>query len=301
MKMLGYNSQEARYLNLEKRYMIPYFSYSQLNTFITCPLSFQLTYLSGKFTPTDNKYTLLGSALHDVFELQGKQLIAGGELTKGQAIKRFNQQFIKVGKEKPQHFADKDDFIKMYQKGITAIENYYEIYGDVKPLFVEKKFFGKVAEGLPPAKSYIDRIDGDDPQDASTWILSDYKTGSSPKDKSYLREDFQLALYCAQVFAQYGAYPKAVQFVHPVPQKTQTAVHQGNGVYKFKNQREPVVEFSVSDTIIRIRETIADIVEAYEKGEFQEKPHAFTCKSCFFYQNGLCQPFDEQQQGWANI
>lgn len=300
--MLGFDANEARYMDLDKRYFIPYFSYSQLNTFITCPESFRQTYLTGKFESRGNKYTELGGLLHDLFERQGKQLIAEGEpFTKGQAIKQFNKDFLKIGKEKKEYFTDKEDFIKMYQKGITAIENYYEIYSDVTPLFVEKKFLGKVADGLPPAKSFIDRIDGSDPSDASTWILTDYKTGSSPKSKDYLREDFQLGLYVAQVFAQYGAYPKAVQFVHPVPQKTQTAIHQGNGVYRFKNQRKPVVEFSVADTIIKIRNTIADIVEAKEKGEFPLKPDSWGCKMCFFYQDGTCKPFDEQQEGWASI
>lgn len=298
--MLGIDN--PRYIDLDKRYFIPYFSYSQLNTFLSCPEDFRLTYLSGEFKPLGNKYTELGSVLHDIFELQGKQLIAEGDpLTKGQAIKKFNIDFMKVGKEHSSYFDNKEDFIKMYQKGITAIENYYEIYSDSTPLFVEKKFLGKIAEGLPPAKSYIDRIDGTDPSDASTWVLTDYKTGSSPKSKDYLRKDFQLGLYVAQVYSQYGAYPKAVQFVHPVPQKTQTAIHQGDGVYKFQNQRKPVVEFSISDTILKIRETIADIIEAKETGNWTLKPESFKCSMCFHYKNGTCQPFNEQQQGWAKI
>jgi len=300
--MFGFDSNEARFIDLEKRYHIPYFSYSQLNTFITCPESYRQTYMTGRFDPKGNKYTELGSVLHDLFERQGKQLIAEGDpFTKGQAIKQFNKDFMKIGKEKNSYFKDKEDFIKMYQKGITAIENYYEMYSDEKPLFVEKKFLGKVADGLPPAKSFIDRIDGEDANDASTWIITDYKTGSSPKSKGYLKSDFQMGLYVAQVFAQYGAYPKAVQFVHPVPQKTQTAIHQGDGVYKFKNQRTPVVEFSVSDTIILIRNTIADIIEAVQGNNFPLKPDSFGCGMCFHFQAGTCKPFDKAQQGWANI
>jgi RecB family exonuclease len=292
---------DARYMNLDKRYFIPYFSYSQLNTFLTCPESFKKTYLSGKFESRGNKYTALGGVLHEIFEKQGKQLIAEGEpFTKGQAYKQFNKEFLKVKDEHIEYFDDKEDFIKMYKKGIQAIDNYYEVYSETAPLFVEKKFYGKIAEGLPDAKSYIDRIDGD-PSDASTWILSDYKTGGSPKSKDYLRTDFQLGLYVAQVFAEHGAYPKAVQFFHPVPNKFQTAIHQGDGVYKFKGQRAPVVEFSVSDTIIQIRNTIADIVEAYENDSFTLKPDSFGCKMCFHYQEGTCKPFDKQQEGWASI
>jgi CRISPR/Cas system-associated exonuclease Cas4 (RecB family) len=288
-------------MKLAEKYHIPYFSYSQLNTFLTCPESYKLTYLAGKFKSRGNKYTELGSVLHDIFELQGKQLIAeGAPLTKGKAYKKFNKDFMRVKDEHIEYFTDKEDFIKMYKKGITALDNYYELYGDSVPLYVEKKFLGKVAEGLPPAKSFVDRIDGK-ADDASTWIISDYKTGGSPKSKDYLRKDFQMGLYVAQVFAETGKYPKAVQFVHPVPNKLQTAIHQGEGVYKFKGQRDPVVTFSVADTIVLIRETLAKIVLAKENDNFPKVPDSWNCKMCFHYIEGTCKPFDKQQQGWSNI
>jgi CRISPR/Cas system-associated exonuclease Cas4 (RecB family) len=283
-------------MSLAKLYPIPYISYSQINTYMSCPYQFYLTYMTGKFTPSANKYTELGSLLHEIFENQGRQLISNAEkpYTKEQAIKLFNNKYFKIDKA---HFADKDDWLKMYQKGIEAIENYYSVYSDDSPLFVEKKFHGEIAEGLPPAKSFIDRIDGDE-NDPSTWIVTDYKTGSSPKSKEYLRTDIQLGFYASQIFAQYGAYPKAVQFFHPVPNKFQTAIHQGDGVYKFKNQRSPVVEFSVADTIMTIREVVRKIV--LEKN-FKKVPDSFGCKLCSHYQNGTCKPFTKQQEGWASI
>lgn len=298
--MIGIDN--PRFIDLDKKYFIPYFSYSQLNSYRNCPQTFKKTYLGDRFKSNGNKYTKLGNVLHDIFERQGKQLIAEGEpFTKGQAYKQFNKEFIKVKNEHLEYFDDKDDFIKMYQKGIVAIDNFYEVYKDAKPLFVEKKFLAKIAEGLPMAKSFIDRIDGDDPEDASTWIISDYKTGGAPKAKAYLREDFQMGLYVAQVYAQYGKYPKAVQFVHPVPNKTQTALHQGDGVYKFQGQREPVVEFSIAETITLVRNTIADIIDAKEKDHFPLVPDKWGCKFCWFFQDGSCKPFEGQQGGWHAI
>lgn len=297
--MLG--AENPRYADLDKRYFIPYFSYSQLSTFMKCPHEFELTYLSGEFKMNGNKYTKLGNVLHDIFEAQGKQLISEGEpLTEGQAIKRFNKDFMKVLHEHKEYFEDKEDFKKMYKKGVEAIRNYYGMFSDSAPLYVEKQFKERIAEGLPPAKSFVDRIDGD-PNDVSTWVITDYKTGSSPKSKAYLREDIQMGLYCAQIFAQYGEYPKAVQFVHPVPNKVQTAVHQGDGVYRFQGQREPVVTFSVADTIMIVRETLADIIEAKDEGNFPKKPESFKCGFCWHFQSGACKPWDKQQQGWNNV
>jgi CRISPR/Cas system-associated exonuclease Cas4 (RecB family) len=279
------------------KYFLPYFSYSQLNTFIDCPHAFFLTYLSEERKRHSNKYTELGSLLHEIFELQGKQLIIESmPLTKGKANRMYNQGFLDINRKL---FTDKEDFIKMYQKGITAIDNYYELFADRKPLFVEKKFQGAIAEGLPPAKSFVDRIEGD-PEDASTWIISDYKTGSSAKSKDYLRTDLQMGLYASQVFATYGKYPKAVQFVHPVPNKIQTALHIGEGVYRFQGQREPVVEFSVSETITKVREVIIEIMKCHESGEFKKVPRSWDCKNCFHNIEGTCQPF-LQNSGWEAV
>jgi RecB family exonuclease len=282
--------------NLDELYQIPYISYSQLNTYLTCPHSYYLTYMSGKFEFNSNKYTELGSLLHDIYERQGKQLLSDPDepLTEHEALRIFNDKFFKIDKV---HFDDKEDWLKMYRKGVEAIKNYYATYNHDTPLFVERKFMGKLADGLPQAKSFVDRIDGK-PDDPSTWIITDYKTGSSPKTKSYLRDDIQLGFYASQVFALYGEYPQAVQFYHPVPNKFQTAVHQGDGVYRFTNQREPVVEFSVADTIQKIRETVYQIVT---DEEFKKAPDKWKCGFCWHYQSGRCKPFSKEQEGWANL
>ncbi|AYP68746.1 double-strand break repair protein [Bacillus phage vB_BpsS-36] len=299
MTYFGIDNNKLELMRLDKiaqKYPIPYISYSQLNTFLQCKESWRLTYRAEKFQRLGNKYTELGSVLHDIFEAQGKALIFDSEkpFTIEQAFKQYNQAFMKIDKA---HFTDKEDWVKMYQKGVTAIESYYSVYAEVSPLYVEKQHKVKIGEGIPEVKGFIDRIDGD-PDDPSTWIVTDYKTGSSPKDKKYLRKDFQLGLYASQIFAVHGVYPKAVQFFHPVPNKLQTAVHQGDGVYKFQGQRAPVVEFSVADTIITVRETVQEIIKTIEEEGFKKEPESFKCKMCFHYQAGTCKPFDKVQEGW---
>lgn len=282
--------------NLVELYGIPYISYSQLNTYMTCPHSYYLTYKVGKYQFLGNKYTELGSVLHDIFERQGKQLIVAPEkpYEKAQAIVDFNKKFFAIERH---HFDDKEDFKKLYKKGISAIEGYFDKYSEETPLFVERKFMGLIGDGLPQAKSFVDRIDGD-ANDPSTWIITDYKTGSSPKTKSYLKDDIQLGFYASQVFALTGHYPKVVQFYHPVPDKFQTAVHQGDGRYRFLNQREPVVEFTVADTIEKIREIVYRIVT---DTEFHKEVDPWSCKMCFHYQSGACKPFAKGSEGWGSV
>lgn len=294
---MSYTNKEL--VDLAREYPLPYLSYSQITSYRKCPWTYKLTYLSGDFKSTGNKFTKLGNVFHDIAEWQGRQNISENPLELEALIKSFNVNFTNVLKEHKDYFESKDDFIKLYKKGIQAIKNYYSVYHDETPLFVEKNYKGKVAEGLPPIKSFIDRIDGDK-DDPSSWIITDYKTGSQPKAKAYLKDDLQLGLYAAQVYATTGYFPKAVQFYHPVPDKFQTAIHQGDGHYKFTGQRDPVVEFSVSDIIIEVRETVADIVMDIKNDSFKRVVEKWSCKNCFHNISGDCKPF-EKAEGWDLI
>lgn len=288
---------EVKRMNkIAELYPLPRTSYSQLKSFLDCKYTFYMTYIEKNYDNA-NKYTQLGSLLHDIFERQGKQLLAENPFTQEAAMADFNKRYFADKEVEKRHFKDKEDYVAMYQKGVKAIVNYYAGYGDFTPLYLEKKFLDTIGDGIPPMTSYVDRIDGeaDKPE---TWIITDYKSGGSPKSKDYLRKDFQLALYAAQVFKQYGKYPKALQFYHPVPDKFQTAIHKGEGVYEFTGQRAPVVTFSVADTIIQVRQIIADIVETVKTGNWTKTVDSWNCKMCFHYEK--CQPFGGLG-GWANV
>lgn len=291
---------DANKLELDRAkelYPLPRSSYSQLSSFLSCPHTFYLSYMTGNFKRNGNKYTELGSLLHDLFERQGKQLISNPEkpFTLEEAFKIYNKKFQLIDKK---HFDDKQDFIKLYQKGSEALRNYFEVYEDNVPLFVEKQFVTEIGEGIPPIKGFVDRIDGD-ANDVETWVLTDYKTGSQPKSKEYLRNDFQLGIYVAQIYALYGKFPKAVEFYHPVPDKTQTAVHLGEGVYEFLGQRAPVVQFSLQETILDVQAVVLEIAKCVESGKWIKKIDGFGCKNCFHFDE--CKPFNKVQQGWANV
>ncbi|AGY46844.1 PD-(D/E)XK nuclease [Bacillus phage Blastoid] len=270
-------------------------SYSQLNTFMSCPHEFYLTYIAGQRSE-GNKYTVAGSNLHEIFEAHSRAQQNGKELTRKDLLTMYNKAFKQYDKKM---FNDKEDLLKMYEKGVSAIDHFLDTYShEEAPCFIEREFIADIGEGIPLMKSFVDRIDGDK-DDPSTWIVTDYKTGSNPKSKKYLSDDLQLGLYIAQIHSEFGAYPKAVQFYHPVIDKFQTAIHKGDGVYRFTNQRDPVVELSVSDILVRTRLVVDEIVKAVETNNFPKKIDAFKCKFCFKYQDGSCKPFE--QTGWGAL
>lgn len=284
---------------LRERYLRNHYSYSAITSAGDCLHSWYRTYILGE--RVGNKFTSMGSVFHDVAEAQGKKL-KFGKLDEPDLISYpdswfyndFNKQYFNPEKVPHKYFADKDDYIAMYDKGITALTNYLETYRDKPPLFVELKFETYLAEDLPKILGYIDRIDGEQ-GNPSEWIVTDYKTGSNPKSKDFLRTDTQLATYALSIKKLYGEFPRVVQYYHPVPDKFQIAVHQGDGLYTYTNQRNPVVSFSAYDAVERHREVLELIVEAIESNTFGKTVEYKQCGFCFHKER--CKPFDKAE-GW---
>ncbi|PGF00849.1 RecB family exonuclease [Bacillus toyonensis] len=279
------------------KYPLPYYSYSQLSSFLDCPQTWYQTYVLKN--RSGNKYTSLGSAIHTVAEFQGKDL-QKSPYTKdyGHYLKMFNQIYFDNEKVPKRYFTSKDDYVAMYKQGITAIENYLAEYANSKPLFVEKKFKQVLIEGTPPALGFIDRIDGeiDSPW---TWVITDYKSGKNPKSKQFLNDDFQLAIYAQAILIETEFYPAFLRYYHPVIDKFQTAVHLGDGLYEYdyKRQRAPKARFSVPEMMTKVKNTVEAISLAYANNDFPKQTDRFKCKSCFH--KDTCKPFEGG--GWSSL
>lgn len=278
-------------------YPLSYYSYSQLSSFLDCPQTWYQTYVLKN--RSGNRFTALGSQLHTVFELQGKFLLNGESYEDGKHLKMFNQLYFDNEKVPKKYFDSKEQYIEMYKKGITAIENYLSEYHSSKPLFVEKKFKQVLIEGTPPCLGFIDRIDGelDKPWE---WVVTDYKSGSNPKSKQFLNEDFQLAIYAQALYEETGFYPAFLRYFHPVPNKFQTAIHLGDGLYEYdyKGQRSPKARFFVPGKMHRVKEVVEAISDAYSTGIFPKWTDRFKCGNCFHKET--CKPFGDGT-GWNSL
>ncbi|RAT01405.1 hypothetical protein A6E27_23010 [Bacillus cereus] len=280
------------------KYPLPYYSYSQLSSFLDCPQTWYQTYVLKN--RSGNRFTSLGSQLHTVFEIQGNFLIHNESHENGKHIKMFNQLYFDNEKVPKNYFDSKEQYIEMYKQGVTAIENYLAEYANSKPLFVEKKFKQVLIEGTPPALGYIDRIDGDIDKPWE-WVVTDYKSGKNPKSKQFLNEDFQLAMYAQAIFEEYDYYPAFLRYYHPVVNKFQTAVlidDDGLYEYDYKGQRSPKARFFVSEKMAQVKETVEAISIAYKHNNFAKKIDRFGCRNCFHYET--CKPFGDGT-GWDSL
>lgn len=278
-------------------YPLSYISYSQLSSFIDCPYTWYSTYILKQ--RSGNKYTALGSVLHSVFEFQGKDLQKDKHHEAGYYLKMYNQLFFDEEKVPKKYFGSKEEYIEFYRKGVTAIESYLAEYRDSKPLFIEKKFKSVLIDNTPECLGFIDRIDGD-PDRPWEFVVTDYKSGSNPKSKQFLNDDFQLAIYAQFIYNQYGHYPAFLRYAHPVPNKFQTAIHLGDGLYEYdyKGQRSPKARFFVSEKMAQVKETVEAISLAYKHNNFAKKIDKFGCRNCFHRET--CKPFGDGT-GWGAV
>ncbi|WP_284690705.1 PD-(D/E)XK nuclease family protein, partial [Bacillus subtilis] len=115
------------------------------------------------------------------------------------------------------------------------------------------------------------------------WVVTDYKSGSNPKSKAFLNEDFQLAIYAQAIYEEYDFYPAFLRYYHPVIAKFQTAIHLGDGLYEYdyKGQRSPKARFFVPEKMAQVKETVEAISLAYKHNNFAKKADHFGCKNCF--------------------
>ncbi|RXF11098.1 PD-(D/E)XK nuclease family protein [Enterococcus faecalis] len=272
-------------------YPKPYFSYSQIKSYLTCPQAFYQSYIKGIRDP-GNKYSAAGNVFHTVAEKF--------PVPKRSDLPAIKKLFVTEFKKIPvEYFEDSYERQEFFDKGIRMIQNYIRVYGDAdEPLFVERKMHARVIDDLPPALSYIDRIDGD-LDDPSTYIITDYKTSNNAWAKSKLKDEFQLGLYALQAKAVFGEWPAVVQYYFPAPDKFVIAIHQGDGIYRYQNQRAPVLEINPADVAYTIRQAIADI----SAGKFEDTTgDSYFCRTwCWHHKNGLTEGPVIKQEGWGSV
>ncbi|MDH7476465.1 MAG: UvrD-helicase domain-containing protein [Microgenomates group bacterium] len=166
------------------------FSYSQLETFLACPLQYKYLYIL-KIPTSPSAATSFGTTIHN-------------------ALKKFYQWFLKEGrrrtkKEKlnqllnffddswiPLGYASVDHQKRMKIEGKTMLTNFFKKFhhDEVQIIGLEKPFRLKIDRDIF-ISGYIDRIDL--LKDKIIEII-DYKTGRMPSKKE-LEQSLQLSIY----------------------------------------------------------------------------------------------------------
>jgi DNA helicase-2/ATP-dependent DNA helicase PcrA len=167
------------------RQPITYLSYSQLDTFMTCPLQYRYRYILRIPVPPSAALSF-GDTMHKTIRAFYELAMHGDRPTKQDLLRLLDDHWSHVG------YGDKKYEEKMKRHGRELLEGFY-IKGynpQVIPTSLEESFKLKITPTLTLGGK-IDRIDT--LKDGAKEII-DYKTGQAPKTRDP-KKDLQLTVY----------------------------------------------------------------------------------------------------------
>lgn len=162
---------------------LEHLSYSQIDTFKTCPLKYKYRYVLK--VPAEPHHALsFGQSLHHTLRHFHQLELQGSQPTLADLLKLYRRHFRPEGYDSPAHKQAR------FRSGRQALRRYFAVYRQIlgQPLELETSFRLRVA-GVPLIGT-IDRID----QTATGLEIIDYKTGSS-QTKKQVDIDEQLTIY----------------------------------------------------------------------------------------------------------
>lgn len=167
-------------------------SYSQLDTFKSCPLKYNYNYLMKVPTPPSHAANF-GSSVHETLNEFYLRLKKGEKVDFDLMKELYEKSWIPYGYESKAHENTRK------KKGLEILKNFYDTNSDpfVIPAYLERPFNLRIGDFWISGR--IDRIDrGAD----GAFEVIDYKTGRLRKGAN-LKNDLQLSIYalaCRDVF-----------------------------------------------------------------------------------------------------
>ncbi|UCE67579.1 MAG: PD-(D/E)XK nuclease family protein, partial [Candidatus Zixiibacteriota bacterium] len=229
-------------------------SYTDINSFDTCPLQFYFGKILRAPSPPTSAM-MFGSAIHNALEEAGKSMMAGEKITVEKLVSTFEERWRKI------RLGDPDRKERLRQRAPILFGNFLSAQSqlDGTPKEVEKKF-GYEAAGIK-ITGKIDRID----TTSNGYEIIDYKTGKL--DKSKLKSDFQLPIYSLACRELYGEFPSKV-------------------TYMFLTETGPYSQAQSPDDLKRIKDNLTEKIEEIKGSDFTATPESFKCSHCGY--NRIC-------------
>lgn len=225
-----------------------YLSASSMGTFNQCPLKFKFSKIDG-LTEPPTEATLLGNFVHEI--LENLYVLPADERNMA-SVKAIASQVWHSSnwEERISGFVHPNKVRNFRWGAWWCVENLFQIENpkSISPRGIEFEVNGKI--GPAQVKGFIDRFeDADD----SLVIVSDYKTGKTPK-----------ASWVADKFVQLKLYAALLQELDVAKVSSLQLLYLKDGV-KFKHE---VSDDDIAETVEYVTKTYDGIMRACETGEF---------------------------------
>jgi len=169
---------------------ITHFSYSQLNTYLTCPLRYRLQYVELIPPAFTSAALTFGSAVHEAVAAYYQSRLEGDPIRPDQMVDVYREKWR--GAEGIKYF-NGDNEEKLLQKASQLIEVFCaEVVPEVTVIGVEEFFDVQITKEVPPFHGYIDLIE-ESPDGKVT--VADLKTAAKKLGDSSVHSNLQLTAY----------------------------------------------------------------------------------------------------------
>jgi len=232
------------------------FSFSQLNSFKTCPLQYKYQYVL-KIPTTPTAAESFGTAIHKTLQNFYNEFLRNKKIGENDLLNIYEKCWIPIGYASPAHQ------IRMKKEGKKILSNYFKKFhsSKLKVIVLEKLFKIKIAEDIY-LTGKIDRIDKINNQEVE---IIDYKTGKKPNERE-LTKSLQLTIYALAIHDK-NLFNKKLKDI--------------NLTFYYLQIPEKITLKKNEEDLIKTKEEIKTIVGEIRKNEFPANPGRH-CDFCSF-------------------
>ncbi len=238
----------------DHRSPINFLSYSQIDTFNTCPRQYRFRYLQRIPTPSSAAASF-GSSIHQTLRDFYQEIKEGKKLSKRDLLGLFEVNWS------PQGYASKTHEERMKKQGQRILTDFYKQFdANVIPRDLEQPFIIRVSPQLKIGGK-IDRVD----EEKGKLEIIDYKTGKVMEQKN-IDKSLQMTVY-ALAAADRGIYGKKPEEIVLT--------------FYFLDTGEKKSTKRTAEDLEKAKKELVEKAKEVEKSDFQPRPGIW-CDFCDF-------------------
>ena len=172
----------------------PHLSYSQINTYMMCPLRYRFHYIDQIEPPFVSAALAFGSCIHEAVAAFHQSCLEGDLLTPSQLIDVYSQVWSSHSNERPVRFFNGESEEKLAAKAKGILEVYCDSFDPQAQsiIGIEEPFEIDLGKRIPPLVGWIDAIEL--APDGSVSIV-DLKTAARRYSEQTVHSNLQLTCY----------------------------------------------------------------------------------------------------------